>query len=80
MTTYYLSLNAGQTPSESNVAEATGSPTADAILVIGSGNVAAANISRHWLAQAVIAFGNYLLTDDPDNPGKSGAGTIPLTK
>jgi hypothetical protein len=80
MTTYYLSMNQGTVPTEGNVAEATSAPTADVIVTLGSNPVPAANMSRKFVVAALQAMINYILTDDPDNPNKAGAGTLPLTK
>lgn len=77
MTTYYLSLNAGQTPSQANVAEATSAPTADFILTIGSGANPAANLSRGNLVAALNAFLAYVLGDDKR---AGGAMVLPLTE
>lgn len=80
MTTYYLSGSMGTAPLEANVAEATSSPTADVIVTIGSGSLASTAISRKLTVLWLLAMINWLLTDDPDNPAKSGAGTIPMTR
>lgn len=81
MTTYYISLSQGtKLPTGPNVAEATSAPTADAYLVIGSGALPAASISRAWLLNALRAFIDYVGTDDPANPNRAGTGVLPLTK
>lgn len=77
MTTYYLSLKAGQVPSQANVAEATSSPTADVVLTLGGGTVPEGNLSRGFIIAALNAFLAYVGGDDPMHGGSNVLALMP---
>jgi hypothetical protein len=78
MTNYYLSTVQGSalnTNATIKVTEATSGPTADCIFEIGT-LVPAANLSRDFVYQSLLAMANYVKTDDPRI---GGAAVLPLT-
>lgn len=78
MTNYYLSTVQGKavdTNALPKITEGTAGPTADCIFEVGT-LVPAANLSRDFVYQSLLAMAHYVRTDDPRI---GGAGTLPLT-
>lgn len=74
MAAVFLSLNAGQTPTQANVAKAAIAPTADFIVEVGGGTNPVANLSRGNLVAALNAFLAFVLADDPRAAGSNSIG------
>jgi hypothetical protein len=78
MTNYYLSTVQGKAVDTNGlikITEGTSGPTADCIFEVGT-LVPAANLSRDFVYQSLLAMANYVRSDDPRI---GGAAVLPLT-